>query len=59
MPSRQQLVGIHLAFPSPALTKFGVGKDGSPIANVGDDQGRFFHEGKQGLSQFDLTVSER
>jgi len=35
--SRRQLAGIHLAFLSPSLTKFGIGKDGSPITNVGDD----------------------
>ncbi len=57
--SRQQLAGIHLAFHSSALTKFGMGKDRSPITNVGDDRRSFFHEGEQVLSQIDLTVSEK
>ena len=57
--SRQQLAGIHLAFPSPALIKFEVGKDGSPITNVGDDRRRVFHDSERALWQFDLALSER
>jgi len=42
--SRQQLAGIHLGFPSSSLNKFGMGKEGSPMTNVGDGQRNEFHD---------------